>query len=287
MPYLVSTSFDIFFDNINLKGDHRETANSRKDRVVSLLEKDFEILDAFATGSIPKYTAVKGYADLDVMVVLHYSKHIQGKLPSTILENVRSSLSGYATRTRKNGQAVTLSYETWPDVDIVPVSRVSNSDGTVNYYNVPDMNREEWIKSRPRKHSTDMAEKNKVCGDNFKKIVKMIKWWNHQHSSYMESYHIEVIALKTFDSEINDVTWGIYSFFKKAVEEVTNYTFHEGDMVDDYLDYNDRQEVINRLKTAEEKSRNAWYLTYNGKTDDKKAIEIWKQIFGDKFPSYG
>jgi len=70
MPYTVSASFERFIDNISLTGDHRDIATSRKDALVSLLENTFEIVDSFPTGSIPRYTALKGSADLDVMVVL-------------------------------------------------------------------------------------------------------------------------------------------------------------------------------------------------------------------------
>jgi len=120
----VQAAFDQFYENINLSGDHRETANSRRDRIVSLLEKHFKIIEAFPSGSIPRFTAVRGYADVDVIVALHYSKHIKDRMPSEVLQAVRDSLAEYETTVRKNGQAVTLYYKSWPNVDIVPASRV-------------------------------------------------------------------------------------------------------------------------------------------------------------------
>lgn len=71
MPYTVPASFNKFVENISLTGDHKETATARKDRVVSLLSNSLTILDGFATGSVPRGTALKTVADLDVMVVLH------------------------------------------------------------------------------------------------------------------------------------------------------------------------------------------------------------------------
>jgi tRNA nucleotidyltransferase (CCA-adding enzyme) len=130
MAYTLAILFDKFREHIELSGDHRETATAPKDRVISLLKNDFEILDAFATGSIRRFTAVRGHADLDVMVVLHYGKHIKDKKPSAVLQEVRDSLGEYKTNVRKNGQAVTLHYETWPNVDIVPVSRSVNDQGS-------------------------------------------------------------------------------------------------------------------------------------------------------------
>jgi hypothetical protein len=139
MANIVEAAFNLFYERINLTGDHRDVANSRRDRVVSLLKKDFEIVDAFSTGSIPKFTALQTHADLDVMVVLNYGKHIKNKTPVEVLENIRSSLSEYRTNVRKNGQAVTLHYESWPNVDIVPVCRVTNNDGGISHYEVPQL----------------------------------------------------------------------------------------------------------------------------------------------------
>ena len=67
MAYTVAASFDKFRQNIELTSDHRETATRRANSIVSLLDGDFDILDAFPSGSIPRYTAVRGYADLDVI----------------------------------------------------------------------------------------------------------------------------------------------------------------------------------------------------------------------------
>lgn len=288
MPYTVAVSFDKFRQDIEISGTHRETATRRRNSIVSLLKGDFEILDAFPSGSIPRYTAVRGYADLDVIVVLHYGKHIKGKKPSEVLKEVRDCLAQYRTNVRRNGQAVTLYFKTWPNVDIVPVSRRVNDSGNVVYYSIPDMNEEEWIRSKPRRHSAAMSKKNESCGPNFKRIVKMIKWWNHQHSSLLQSYHIEVMALKAFNyGKLSDYSWDVYKYFDTAYDLAGSSLWHEEAFADDYLDFSTREKVITRLKTARDKASDAWYLTYGNNNEHEKAIHIWRQIFGSKFPAYG
>ena len=287
MPYTVAVSFDKFRENIELPGDHREIAKKRCEHIISLLESDFKIIEAFPSGSVPRYTALRGYADLDVIVALHYGKHIEGKKPSEVLQAARDCLGEYRTNVRKNGQAVTLYYVTWPNVDIVPVSRVADHEGNITHYEVPDMNREVWISSRPKKHSRNMSDKNNTCGIAFKRIVKMIKWWNHQHSSLLQSYHIEVMALHVFGTKLDDYSWDIFQFFDKASELTKSPLWHDLSNADSYLDSSARQQVVNRLETAKEKARQAWYLTWGNNDDHKEAIRIWRQIFGDKFPPYG
>ncbi len=287
MPYTVAVSFDKFYQNINLSGDHRDAANRRKDDIVSTLKKKLDVIEAFASGSIPRYTALKEYADLDVIVAIHYSKHIEDKLPSQVLQEVRDALGEYRTNVRKNGQAVTLYYKTWPNVDIVPCSRVVDDDGNVSSYSIPDMNTEQWITSKPKRHTSNMSTRAGICGQNFRRVITMAKHWNRIHGSYLQSYHIEALAMNIFTSSMDDITWDMHIFFDKSYELVSSYLWYEGAHVDAYLTWDKRQEAKKRLETAKNKSQTAWHKTYNDNDDDESAITIWRQIFGDKYPAYG
>lgn len=287
MPYTVPFSFDKFRENIEPPNYDRETATNRKDHLISLLKNKFEILDAFPTGSLPKYTAIKDHADLDVFVVLHYSKHIKDKKPSQVLQAVRDCLGEYKTNVRKNGQAVTLYYKTFPNVDIVPVSRTTDNEGRTTHYNVPDMNNETWILSKPIRHSETLKQKNESYGVEFKRIIKMIKRWNREHSHLMSSYHIEVLALQALNGKFTNYPWEIYCFFNKALELTKSLLWYEEAYVDSYLTWSGKQEVIKRLETAKNNASNAWYKTYDKNSDHEGAIKIWRQIFGNEFPTYG
>ncbi|MNQ91093.1 hypothetical protein D3C85_1064600 [compost metagenome] len=287
MPYTVAVSFDRFYENINLAGDHRDTANRRRDNIIAKLSKSFDILDSFSTGSIPKYTALKQHADLDVMVVLHYGKHIQNKTPTQVLQSIRDSLAQWKTGARRNGQAVTLHYETWPNVDVVPVSRTPNADGSVSHYNVPDSNTDRWIKSRPKAFASTIESKAAECGSNFRRIIKMIKHWNRFHGDFLRSYHIEVLAIKVFSGELDNTSWQIHKFFDEARKLLQGPMWYDTGFADDYLSGDDRQEVLKRFDKATAKSLLAWHRTYDTNNDHKGAIELWQQIFGNDFPNYG
>lgn len=286
MPYTVAVSFDTFHDNINLGGDHRATANIRRDNVVAKLSKDFTIVDSFNTGSIPKMTALHGHADLDVMVVLNWSKHIKDRTPTQVLQSVRDSLAEWRNAVRRNGQAVTLSYETWPDVDIVPVSMTKNSSGEVTHYNVPNSHNDTWIKSRPKSLAAAIEAKSTECGRNFRRIIKMIKHWNRIHSDYLSSYHIEVLALKLLGGNCDKTPWEVHYFFDRARALLDGPLYYDTGFVDHYLSSAARAEVKKRLETAYSLSLDAWFATHGENDDHEKAIGRWRQIFGDKFPAY-
>lgn len=287
MAFTVSAAFDQFYGNINLSGDHRDTANGRRDHIVSLLKKNLDVLEAFPSGSIPRFTAVRGYADVDVIAALHYSKHIKDKTPAQLLQSVRDTLAEYKTGVRKNGQAVTLFYQSWPNVDIVPCARWVDNQGNVTHYEIPDMNRGVWISSRPKLHSKQIEDRSSACGPSFRKIIKMVKWWNHKHSDYLQSFHIEVMALRALTSGLSDLSWDVFTYFKEAATLIQSSLWHESGTVDDYLTWADREEARKRLETARDLARDAWYATFGNNNDQKTAISKWRQVFGDKFPEYG
>ena len=287
MPYTVEGSFTSFFERINLVGDHREIANKRRDDIIGKLRNSFEVLEAFSTGSIPKYTALKEHADLDVIVVLNYTKHIKHKTPTQVLQDVRNALADWRPGARKNGQAVTLKYKTWPSVDIVPVSRTTDELGNVLHYNVPNEHNDTWIVSRPKKHAQTIEAQSSNCGYNFRRIVKMIKHWNRIHGDYLQSYHIEVLALKVFDGRLDDTSWHVFKFFDRAKPLLVERLWYDTGFADDYLDWSDRQRVLKLFDIAISESRIAWHKTYDTNNDHRGAIEIWKRIFGSSFPAYG
>lgn len=285
MAYTVQAAFDAYHQAINLEGDYRTTANNRKEHLLALLGNKFEVLDSFGSGSLERFTALKETADVDAFLVLHYGKHVKGKTPAEVLQSVRDALGTSKNNVRKNGQAVTLYYTTWPNADIVPVSRVTDTNGNVTHYNVPDMNSGNWIPSDPKKHSADVAAKASACGPNFRKLVKMMKHWNLRHGNFLQSYHVEVMAIRAFEGDLSDLPWHAFQFFDNCLGLTDGILWHGLANADDYLSWTDRNEVRKRLAWAADKARSAWYA--GTQNDAKTAITTWKQIYGDEFPAYG
>lgn len=286
MAYTVQTAFTEYFNAINLSGDYRVVANERRDHLIELLGNKFDVIDSFPSGSIPKFTALHGDADLDIMLVLHFGKHVKGKTPTQILQSVRDAIA-YKTTVRKNGQAVTLHYSTWPSVDIVPMYFVHDEKGQLMHYKVPDSQTEDWINSNPKVHAKAIQDKASECGENFRKIIKMIKHWNMCHSGYLQSYHIEVLAQRVFSGALGDITWHIHKFFEDSIPLLSTTLWDGLGYADAYLSQADRQEVLKRFETARSLSQMAWYHTYGTNNDHTTAIITWRRIFGDKFPNYG
>src|SRR5262249_38073716 len=115
----------------------------------------------------------------------------------------------------------------------------------------------------------------------------LVKHWNKGHSDYLQSYHIEVLALNIFETNLDDTAWQVFRFFELARPLLASSLYYQRGFVDAYLGNLERQEVLRRIDTAIEISRDAWYKGLPTVNDNEGAITKWRQLFGDKFPAYG
>lgn len=285
MPYTVPVSFDRFIENISLKGKHWETAIARRDLIVQRLISGFDVVDAFPTGSLVRETALRQRADMDIMVVLHYRKHIEGKAPNDVLQAVRDHLGNSAGLVKKNGQAVTIHYTAWPKVDIVPVYFVGSDAKNPIYYKFPDKNKGQWCDTDPRKHDLLVRQQS----DRGRQLIQVIKTWNLAHSDYLRSFHIETMVLN-FQAHGGSWPWEVYRFFDLALTSIDYQMYHPDSIngrVDDYLSYADRVQIKIRLGVAKKQAMMAWYYYEIGGASHQKSVDIYRTLFGDQFPAYG
>jgi Second Messenger Oligonucleotide or Dinucleotide Synthetase domain len=284
MAWTIDDAFRGFHTAINLSGDNRAAANTRKDWVVGRLAGKMTVVDAFTFGSIPRFTALKDHADADVLVVLHYGQHINGRQPATVLNNVKTALGSIGT-VRRNGQAITVKFNSWPDLDVVPAARYGNSDGTVAYYEIPDSVRGVWIQTKPRLHAKQVEDAASTRGPVFRQVIKMAKDWNRRQTPRLQSYHIEVIALKSVPAN-GDYAWSMYKWFDEAQNAIGFY-WHEGQDVSQYISWSDASRLKTLLVNTTSTARSAWSAGYGSSPNPKTAITRWKSIFGQRFPGYG
>ena len=285
MAYTVKDSFTQFVQNISISCDLSNIAEDRTKLMVDLLDKKFEILEIFPVGSLLTYTAIKDYTDIDIMVVLHYSKYIKNKAPIDLLQNVKKILSSYNTKiTRKNTHAVKFNFKTPPNVNIIPASRVSNND-IFSHYNIPSIDKDIWIAANPKIHTKSMRELSVYKSQ----LIQIIKEWNRNNGSYLSSFHIDNIALLYEDEVNSDLAWHVCKFFKHMLGVLETKMHNPNGLsgnVDDYLDVYSREEVIKIIDETITLTYEAWYEVYSDR-NQKLSIEIYRECFGERFPKYG
>lgn len=114
----------------------------------------------------------------------------------------------------------------------------------------------------------------------------MIKYWNSRSSYPLQSYHIEVLALRIFQTGMDNVVWEVRQFFEDAASLVSGSLVHDGAIVDDYLSWESRQKALAALESALSLANIAWFQ-WKHPQNDRESIRYWRQIFGSAFPQYG
>jgi len=285
VAFTVQESFEEFIKSISISCDYSNMIEERTTLMIKLLSKKFDVLEIFAVGSLLTYSAIKDYVDIDIIVVLHYSKYIKKNTPLDLLEKVKRILNSYKVEiTKKNTHAVKLKFKTAPNVNIIPASRVL-VDESFSHYNIPSTDKDIWIASNPKIHTKQMRNLSIYKSQ----LVQIIKEWNRQNSSYLSSFHIDNIAL-SYNDDINiDFAWHICKFFKYMYETLEKRMPNPnslGSYIDDYLDEYSRISVLELIDTTITKTYNAWYDVYSDKPH-KLPIEVYCECFGDRFPRYG
>jgi hypothetical protein len=85
------------------------------------------------------------------------------------------------------------------DIDVVPALP---SDKDAETILVGDTQRDEWIESAPKKHEALAARLNASHANNFKPLIKLLKYWNSQlpATARVKSFTIETMAARLFSS---------------------------------------------------------------------------------------
>jgi hypothetical protein len=230
-------------------------------------------------------------ADVDIIMVLHskyFHNYSDGKNggQAGLLDLLKSTLRKTYTRTpdiSRNGQAVSIKFEDFL-IDVVPAFNRSGGG-----FLIPNSINGTWLSTDPKKHLEIFSQANATHKGNFVPIAKMLKAWNKTTGQYFRSFHLEVMALQILDKvTISTFPSGVRYFFDKAREKVKFQTKdpsgYEGD-VGSYISTEFQiQEAISRFQTAYDRAIKAEDCERRGYTSD--AVEQWKRVFGDYFPSY-
>jgi len=281
----VYESFEEFVKNISISCEYSNMIEERTNLVMKLLSKKFDLIETFPVGSLLTYTSIKGHINIDIIIVLHYAKYIKNRDPLALLKIIKDTLSNYKVKiTKKNTHAVTLKFNSPPNVNIIPASKVSY-ENVFSHYNIPSTDKDIWIASNPKLHIQKMKELSIYKSQ----LVQIIKEWNIYNSVNLSSFHIDNLAL-TYEDEVNeDLPWHVCKFFKHMYEKLETNIVNPnglGSYVDDYLDTYTREHILKFLDETITKTYNAWYDIYSD-MNHQLAIEIYCECFGKRFPKYG
>tara|TARA_R110002051_G_scaffold113720_1_gene186250 strand:- start:967 stop:1950 length:984 start_codon:yes stop_codon:yes gene_type:complete len=327
MATSVNSAFSTFNnDYVNLLKDRTDKARASRNWLYSQLNRleDKEDLNFpfkyegwhINYGSFERRTKIRELDDVDLMFCLgengaYYSKNgneytiytpnagarLKYLSDSDILNSRRvvnkfkSSLSTIeqykSAEINSRGEAATLNLSSYEWVfDIVPCFKTDT-----DIFLIPDGNGN-WKPTDPRidqKRITTANQDNKTL---VLQLVRTLKYWNRRNSTYtISSYLFENIVVNFVNSKAelnnyNDIN--IRDFFYYLISAIFGSVYDpkgfQGDM--NTFTFPEKEAISRKADWAYGKAKVAVDAELIDK-DQKKSINLWGEIFGANFPSYG
>ncbi|WP_407334678.1 SMODS domain-containing nucleotidyltransferase [Dietzia kunjamensis] len=292
MAPTIASAFDEFYVSIAEDNDTRAKVSQRKTAVVNSLMTAFpssstmQYQSTKVIGSLGRHTASRPFDDIDLLVHLHVDPDLWSSSyqtnSSSFLYRVRQSLNDASTvrKIGTRGQAVRLFYADGLSVDVAAVVKYSGGG-----YGIPDGSGG-WLNTNPLEHESYMNRRNSELGGNLKRFVVIAKQWNRAHSSRLSSFHLEMLAARSFSSLGANRRTALRMFFdhNQYNLSVLDPAGFGGD-ISNYLTDSARSLVNQSLGSA--RARADLAIAAEDRGDHEEAIRQWGIILGDRFPAYG
>lgn len=191
---------------------------------------------------------------------------------------------------KRNQEAITLKLESYEwNFDVVPCFITSKDELGNNFYLIPDGNGH-WKKTDPRIDKKRTSDINTSQDGNVLNVIRVIKYWQRRSTMpTMSSYLLETILLNYYSacgscsSYVDLELWKVFEHISSEVYNKVNDTKGFVDNLNN-LTQDERNKISNRALADKDMAQEANELE---NSDPEKAIEIWRNIFGDAFPAYG
>jgi hypothetical protein len=299
MPTNVRGAFSEFAARLEPTDLQRADATIKHTGVKDCLNSQLWIETAFLTGSYARWTIIRPPNDIDIFIVLDYSKHAEYyQLPNgvdLVLERFHGLLKGCYPNTpiRKDHPAIHLAFSTY-GFDVVPAFK-RKGGGFV----IPSHFGSGWLSTDPEKHATRTTGMNAATGGYFVPMVKMFKSWNRAHFDKLTGFHLEMALADSWpQTQQNSFPFSnrptqFTSFAAAAAAlfpALSDHLYYQTPdpagfgAIDSYLSMEDRNCTRERLKSAGYEAQIA--LRHDFRGDHYSAVTKWREIFGDQFPSY-
>lgn len=287
-------AFAKFRSRLELNQREQSNASSRQQEIREYLNDSFDIDHDFLTGSYKRHTKTKPLKDVDIFCVLgDEERHYRSKAPEVLLSDLEKTLAKKygesAVKTQRRSVSVDFGVkieEDRTDYRVVSFDVVPAFASGANY-EIPDTGTGGWTKTNPRIHEEKAIEAQRAFADEWKGLVRMMKYWNNNHGKPIRpSFLIEVMALEIlhppFGGQRHREMQAFFATQATRIHETWNDPAGLGPPVSDSMSASDKAAAANALRAAESEAANAIYLTRVGRQGE--ALRAWRQLFGPLYP---
>lgn len=270
-------SIQKLIDNITVTDRQEENIKQSLSNIDGYLtdnENGLSVERTFTNGSYERDTNIRPLDDIDMFAVLKLEdwKDEYGNMPNpqsvlTKFKNYLDGLNDYKGKVSQDRPCVTIELSN-KSFDILP-----SFEQTTGGYLIPNYDLKSWTYSYPEQLTKDLDSVHKLRNYKVKPTIKAVKYWNRENSKLIPSYHVEEVAISTFQT--NDFTnyeESIRLWFNNAEYYLSSSKFKSTD---------DCTAATNKIKKVKTKLNDAKKLYNEGK--EGEAMQIWRDIFGKEF----
>src|SRR5216683_770086 len=287
---------------------HRKQVNLLRERLEAKIDEDpaFDLIKMLHAGSVAKGTALRTVNDLDVAVYVKTGD--APKADSELIPWLADRLAE-ANPNMKPAQfepqthCVTINFRgTGLNVDVVPVLYEGEADDCG--WLVRKYTGERVLTSVPL-HLEFMKDRKRLYGDDYKQLIRIVKWWKREKDLRFKSFMIELLwaRLAATGALLTDYPTALEDFFtyivKSGLKERVFFTDHyaaaslparntgvieifdpvnpDNNIAKNYAEA-DRQAIVKAAHEALDAIGEAKYATTK-----YEAVECWQDILGRGF----
>ncbi len=229
---------------------------------------------------------IKPLLDIALVVVLpskYGAEYFVNTPPQKIINDLKKFLEGFfpGKLTKAKNRSVNIRLDNSYGFDVIPTFARKGGG-----YFVPDMEKGKWIYLEFKKYGEIIASANRSNGNKLTPMIKMLKCWNKNNGNVFDSFHLEILALKIFDTAIESYPMAILAFSSKA-EKLVGVSCYDPAIlerqIDEYLQSAQRLQIKGALISAAQSAQKAINLEATNYV--REANVIWKLMFGLSFPA--
>lgn len=271
-------------------------------------EDDFKqyVISSFLYGSYKRHTAVGNIKDVDIVILTNFDPSSEEHTPHKVLRKLKAALARcyedpenpeYQRRSIRINDPLPMHPEVEMTLDIIPAVAEGGDDEPLL---VPDREQRKWIRTHPKGHIQQANDLNAYAYSRgrYVPLVKIMKWW-WKYQCELEQpeverpkpkgFWVECLTGENFDPQ--QQYWADH--FITVLQSVAA-KYRDANQVPELQDPGLPDEVIRTSMTLSEFQvfmsivGNSLHLAKaaESETDKLKSSELWRELFGEKFPLY-
>lgn len=287
---------------------HRKQVNDLRERLEAKIEEDpaFDLIKMLHAGSVAKGTALRTVNDLDVAVYVETGnapKADSQLVPWLAVRLAEANPNMHPDQFEQQAHCVTINFRgTGLNVDVVPVLYEGDKDD--RGWLVRKHTGERVLTSIPL-HLEFMNARKRRYGDDYKQLIRIVKWWKRQRDLRFKSFMIELLwaRLVATGVPLTDYPTALEDFFAYIVKtglkqrvfftdyyseaslpagntgviEIFDPVNPTNNVAKNYMEA-DRQAIVTAAHEALDAIGEAKYATTK-----YEAVECWQDILGKGF----